>query len=318
MSKTTTAQAKFERLTTLIPRAAKSGGAKLDELTELFEIPANQLLRDLQEVITRPDYHPAGSVEDLYVTLDQDHVSIWTTGEFRRPPRLSTREALALTLGLRILAAESGPEKREELEELARRLDGELAAAPAEEFAPHYGVGYPDVGSGILGVLRDAARERCCCRIVYIKPGEASAEERLISPYRLVYAEGSWYTLAHCAERDAIRVFRTDRITEVEILDERFEVPPDFDPEEYVSGSRLFRAEREEEVAVRYSPAIARWIAEREGVDPEPDGSIVIRHRVADPRWLVRHVLQYGTEAEVLEPPEYRELIRETLALILP
>lgn len=318
MSKATTAQAKFERLTTLIPRAARSGGARLDELAGLFELPANQLLRDLHEITTRSDYHPAGSVDEFNVTVDQERISIWTTGEFRRPTRLSARESLALALGLRILAAESDPERREDLVALARRLDAALAAAPAEELTPYYGVDDPGSGSGIHAVLQEAARERRCCSIDYLKPGQATPERREISPYLLVHAEGTWYTLAHCAERAAMRAFRLDRICGVRMLAEGFELPADFDPTEYLGAGRLFRAAEEREVTVRYSPAIARWIEEREGVAPGPDGSIVLRHRVADPQWLVRHVLQYGKEAEVLEPAEFRNLLREALALKLP
>jgi len=32
--------------------------------------------------------------------------------------------------------------------------------------------------------------------------------------------------------------------------------------------------------------------------------------KVADPAWLVREVLQYGAEAEVLEPESLREAVR--------
>ena len=62
---------------------------------------------------------------------------------------------------------------------------------------------------------------------------------------------------------------------------------------------------------MRYSPRIARWIAEREGKELEKDGSLVVEHTLADTDWAVRHVLQYGPEAEVLAPPEVKaELVR--------
>jgi predicted DNA-binding transcriptional regulator YafY len=41
----------------------------------------------------------------------------------------------------------------------------------------------------------------------------------------------------------------------------------------------------------------------------QQDGSYVVEHPVADVQWAVRHVLQYGPEAEVLEPAELREEI---------
>jgi hypothetical protein len=36
---------------------------------------------------------------------------------------------------------------------------------------------------------------------------------------------------------------------------------------------------------VRYSPRVARWIAEREGRVIEEDGTLVIEHPLADPEW---------------------------------
>ena len=65
---------------------------------------------------------------------------------------------------------------------------------------------------------------------------------------------------------------------------------------------------------VRYSPRIARWIAEREGVQPDADGSLTLDHPLLDVQWGVRHVLQYGPDAEVLEPNDVREEIRRRVA----
>lgn len=318
MSKRVTAPEQFERITYVLARAAREGGARLDELVELLQVSPDQLLRDLHEVTTRTDHHPAGSVDDFTISIDRHSVSVWTTGEFRRPTRLSAREALALGLGLRLLAAESAPARREELLALASRLDSALASTPADELMPHYGIAEGAGGAdGILAHLRDAARERQRCRIEYLKPGAPTPEMRVISPYALVYAEGSWYTLAHCQEREAVRAFRLDRIITVHLVGDGFEVPPDFDPRHYLAEGRLYRSEDEIEVTIRYSPSIARWIRERERVTPESDGSIVLRHRVADPRWVVGHVLQYGREAEVLAPPEIRRLVGETLRRML-
>jgi predicted DNA-binding transcriptional regulator YafY len=33
---------------------------------------------------------------------------------------------------------------------------------------------------------------------------------------------------------------------------------------------------------------------------------LTVTYQVADPHWIVRHVLSYGAEAEVLEPGEVR------------
>ena len=89
-----------------------------------------------------------------------------------------------------------------------------------------------------------------------------------------------------------------------------FQTPADFDPESYVEGGKVYRGTEEMEVRVRYSPRIARWIAEREEGVWDADGAFVVTHQAADPHWVVRHVLQYGPDAVVLEPEEVRRLVR--------
>jgi len=75
----------------------------------------------------------------------------------------------------------------------------------------------------------------------------------------------------------------------------------------------VFRGDETLEVRVRYSPAVARWIGEQEAVEPAPDGFLTLTHSVADPHWIVRHVLQYGPEAEVLDPAEARGWVRDAV-----
>jgi predicted DNA-binding transcriptional regulator YafY len=50
---------------------------------------------------------------------------------------------------------------------------------------------------------------------------------------------------------------------------------------------------------------------EERSSDVSGDGSVVICHRVADPHWVVGHALQYGGEAEILEPADLRALVLE-------
>jgi predicted DNA-binding transcriptional regulator YafY len=132
----------------------------------------------------------------------------------------------------------------------------------------------------------------------------------------LVAASGRWYVLARCRRSAEVRAFRLDRIVALTLGEERFEVPEDFDPRSHLSEGRVFRAEEEIEVRVRYSARIARWIVEKGPAEPAEDGSVQVRHRVADPRWVVRHVLQYGADAEVIAPPELRALVRDAVARV--
>jgi predicted DNA-binding transcriptional regulator YafY len=58
------------------------------------------------------------------------------------------------------------------------------------------------------------------------------------------------------------------------------------------------------------TPAIARWLAERVGRALAGDGGLTVEHPCADGEWAVRHVLQYGPDAEVLGPGAVRAAVR--------
>jgi predicted DNA-binding transcriptional regulator YafY len=222
------------------------------------------------------------------------------------------REAAALGLGLRSLAAEASPERRERLIELARVLETEFVLPGAASTRERVLAAHGDRPAGdMYERLRQAATERRACVIRYVKPDGAEPESRNIEPYALLFAERWWYAVSRCRDREEIRLFRVDRVLDAELLDDRFEVPADFDPGAYAPDGRAFVAGSTVEATVRYSERIAPWIKERH---PEAEssngGAVVVRHRVADPSWLIRHVLQYGIDAEVLAPAAIRELVR--------
>ncbi len=315
------AEERLERILYVLPVASREGGADLAELAAALDVPVERVLRDLEEVTARAYYAPAGAVEDIQIEVvpgDGDagpRVSVWTTGEFRRPVRLSPLEGLALSLGLRHLAEGAGAERATALRDLAARLDRALPSSAAEPFLAGWALdGGDPLGDGALALLRDAVRERRRCRLDYLKPGQDAPEARVLQPYTLVMAGGRWYALGYCEDAGGVRAFRLDRVLDAAPLDGTFDAPDDFDPGDYVTGDEVFRADDEVEVVVRYSPKIARWILERGAGHERTDGSAVACHAVADPRWLVRHVLQYGGQAEVLEPPEMRELVAAAAA----
>jgi predicted DNA-binding transcriptional regulator YafY len=76
---------------------------------------------------------------------------------------------------------------------------------------------------------------------------------------------------------------------------------------------RAFASDTTQRMTVRYSPRIARWVAEREGATLAEDGSLTLEHPVADESWAIRHVLQYGPDAELVGPRGLRESLAAKL-----
>ncbi len=308
MAERVTAEAQLDRILHILPLAGRAGGATYDELAEMLAVSRDQVVRDVEEVTAREYYHPAGSANDIQIGLVEDTVTVWTGGHFQRPVRLTFGEAAALHLGLRLIAAEQDdPSPHEVLAEVAKRIAWAVPAEIGEQVAV---AGDPRGSDALRTLIVRAAKERRRCRIEYLKPHAPEPESREIDPYVVLYSDGCWYSIGFCHARRERRVFRVDRIMQAEVLEESFEPPDEFDPAEFLAGGRVFRAGEPVEVRVRYSPRVARWLIERGEGDVGEDGSVVVTYDVADPGWLVRHVLQYGPDAEVLESAEARGLVR--------
>lgn len=310
-----TAEKQLARILQLIPHAVRSKGASLSDLAAIVGGSEQEVVRDLEEVYTRAFYQPAGSADDVQIAIEADRVSVWTPGAFVRPVRLSPQESIAAALALRVVATES-PDASEAMSSLADRLNASLLDRSADE-ARHYGVPSEAISAGAPhDAIASGARERRSCCIDYLKPGAAEPERRHIDPYALVHAGGRWYVIAQCHRNGAIRVFRLDRMLRAEVDGATFEIPGDFKPTDYIAEGRVFRGQDLETATVRYSAKIARAITEAGPVTPLDDGSVIVRYAVADRGWLVRHILEHGVDAVVLDPPEIRALVVEAAGAI--
>ncbi len=306
-----TAAEQLRRLLLLLPELADDEEHRIDEVASRLSVDRKTLQGDLQSLADRTDV-PGGFIEGVSITFDDEYLSVYSH-HFRRPMRLTVRELAALDLGLAMLRSERTPDEHAVMEQARVRLGQALAELPDDEsagdIAPRMAslAELDPAATKVHRLLRQAARERRRATITYRKANESAASARVICPYGLIFSSGSWYVVAHCERSEALRVFRLDRIEEVELGDGGFEPPDAFTFESVVREGRVFHTEDPvETVTIRYSPAVARWIAEREEAIPSEDGSLTIEYPLGDDDWVVRHVLQYGPDAEVLAPARIR------------
>lgn len=303
----TTAADQLRRLLLLLPALADDQEHPIGEVAERLGVDRKTLMGDLQSLANRTDV-PGGFVEGVSITIDGENLSVFSS-QFRRPMRLTVGELAALDLGLAMLRAERTPDEHAVMERARARLGEALAELPGHE--PELRVaelaGIQAGATGVHKALRQAAHGHHRITIHYRKASEVEASSRVVCPYGLIFSSGSWYAVAHCERSEGLRVFRLDRIERVEPADGEFEQPDDFEFESVIHDGRVFHTEDPVETAtVRYSPRIARWIAEREEAPLAEDGSLTIEYPLGDDDWVIRHVLQYGPDAEVLEPERLR------------
>ncbi len=304
-----TASERFRRLTLLLPRFAAEAKQSLSALAVELAVSEAVILADLQALIERYD-DPAGYQDPVGVLIEHDTVTV-RTDHFLRPMRVTVAELCALELGLGVLEHEVGAVRTADLASLRAKLARCITALPDD--AAYAGLRHgamaalPGGSDGVLELLRRALRRSRVVEIGYQRPQDAAADSRVVRPYRLFFHHGAWYLAGWCERAGDLRLYRTDRIMSVVVMDQAHEVPADFSLESIMVGGRPFAGPAASvKMEVCYSPAIARWIAERDGLPLEADGSALRSMPLADREWAVRHVLQYGPDAVVVAPDDLR------------
>lgn len=307
-----TAATRLRRILLLIPHLGDDAEHPVDELARALDTDRETLVRDIETLVARVD--DSGSfIPGVRIYYTGDHVSL-TSAPFRRAMRLTASELGALELGLAMLRAERPPDERRAINSALDRLRKAMIEVPADAVAVQReaSLGAP-ADPAMLASVREAYDRRHKIRIRYRAGGSTEPTERTVHPYVLVVASGTWYVLAHCELTNGMRSFRIDRMEAAEPLAERYEIPATFSVDEYLDDRKVLRVGQPRTMRVRYTPRIARWIAEREGVAVDADGSLTMEHPLADVQWGVRHALQYGPDAEVLEPADVREELTRRL-----
>ena len=317
-----TAADQLRRLLDLVPRMADGALHPIRDLAVAIGTDEKTLVRDLGSLAARYDT-PGGFVEGLSISLDADGSAEVYTQHFLRPMRLTVPELRALELGLAVLATERPPEELRAISAARERLREAISALPGEEWVAGDQVdatfgSVTESDRRTLAVLRQARHAHQKVRIVYRKPDLTVADERIVCPYAVLVANGAWFLAGLCERSAGLRLFRVDRIEEASMIDATYEVPADFTPHQLVQDGRPFTSDSPVgTLVVRYSPHIARWIAERENTSVAGDGSLTLGYPLADTEWALRHVLQYGADAEVLSPVEVRRAVGQRLGEML-
>ena len=319
-----TAAARLRRMLLLIPQLADGEDHTVEDLARAVGTDRATVVRDIQTLVSRED-EPGGFVPGVNIYFTGQEVSLVST-PFRRPMRLTSSELGALELGLAMLRAERPPDERAAVNRALERLRKVLVHVPSDMVqvpldaatTAQRVASLPSPGNAdALAVIQKALVSRRKVRLTYRGGARTEASERTVQPYSLVVASGSWYVLSWCEVAEGIRSFRLDRMERVDLLDERYEIPATFSVDEHLNDRKVLRVGEPARMRVRYSPRIARWIAEREDVEVDADGSLTMEHPLADVQWGVRHVLQYGPDAEVLEPAEVRDELRRRLGALV-
>ena len=191
----------------------------------------------------------------------------------------------------------------------------------------------------LLPKLQAAIADRKTVTFSYYAIGRDEELERTVDPYGLQLVGEEWYLIGYCHLRDAIRTFRLSRAGSRVRFATRsahdFSVPPDFDLGDYRARPAWQLGGPQGAATIAVAAEMAWWIKAHfshcgtitkagEAADNEVAGEadsgggerLVFVTPYASARPLVDWVLGLGLAAEIVAPPELRELAARELHLL--
>ncbi|HYU58966.1 MAG TPA: WYL domain-containing protein [Actinomycetota bacterium] len=300
---------RLRRLLAIVPYVLRHPGTELDELSRLFGVGREDLVRDLNVLLVTgvPPFYPHQMVD---VEIDEERVWISAADHLSDPVRLTRDEALALYLQGKALLGAPGLAESGDLASALAKLESalqeslgglaggvEVAAGPSAERE-----------RAVLDAVRAAVADRERLAIRYYSASRDEVTNRRIDPEHVFAALGHWYVAAWDPDAGGERLFRLDRIHGTEPAGETFE------PRGLAGAGRPLYSRTDADIPVRLvlRPQ-ARWVAEYYEVEDErerDDGSLEVTLPTKDLAWVAKLLLRLGGRASVLHPPELAEAAR--------
>ena len=142
-------------------------------------------------------------------------------------------------------------------------------------------------------------------------PARRTTENYAFDPYTLLFYEGALYLGGYAHNRKALRLFLVDRIEQVEVLKERFDVPENFSASDLTGSAFGLIDEGEFTVRVRFSAEISHLIRERtwhpsQQMVEEEDGSVILAFAASGEKEILSWLYSYLPHVQLLEPEELK------------
>jgi predicted DNA-binding transcriptional regulator YafY len=241
---------------------------------------------------------------------------------------LSSGELLALMLAKEILEDISGGCLGNEITSIVEKITNVLSKHSARgndmaEAVSFQSIGYSPAPEKVFKSILEGCLRRRELTFKYYSPASNETNVRTVCPYHLFNYMGTWHLVAYCHLRRHMRDFALSRISDVEIQEDIFDMPSDFNVEEYFRSSfGLYKGGSKREVTIRFGPEKAKWVKgqiwhKEQKLKELKDGSIELSFEVAGFSEIMREVLRYGDGVEVVKPKDLRELVIQEAKNIL-
>jgi proteasome accessory factor C len=305
------AQDKLAFLLSLVPFLMDNDRISVPEVSRHFGVPQAQI-RDAVRLIAvsgipgETGQYQHGDLFDLAWDdfEENDQIVLTNLVAIDDSPRFSGREAAALIAGLQYLSALPEHADRAAIASLMTKLSRGASALPSQLAVEG------SETDQTLALIREAVATGVQLEFDYLN-SRGERERRRVDPMRIESVDADWYLRGWCHLRTAIRTFRLDRISELEVTTE----PLSAHAAEEKLPDVLFEGSDDDllvtiDVAASATPLLADYIPEGT-VSTTIGDRIRTTVRVSHYHGLKRLVASMPGVVTVVEPDDARRVVAE-------
>jgi predicted DNA-binding transcriptional regulator YafY len=310
--------AKLERLVTMGDTISKGRYPNVQTFCTMFEVQPRTVYEDIRSLKERMG---------MEVAFDRYKNGYYNKNPNKQLPafELTNGEIFALTIGKDMLSSYTGtsfePILKAALEKIYARLPEkvEINIEDLRSMIRFKPVALVPVERKMFLDLNRACEKNLPIQITYYSPSSNETTDRKVDPYRLVEHRCTWYVVAWCHLRRAMRMFALHRIGGYRLVDARFTPLGDEEVDTWLNSAFLIEhGDAGIAVKIRFNQKASRYIRERQWhstqvLTEHPDGSCTLAFTTQSLDEVQRWVLGYGEEAEVTEPEELRRSMKAAL-----
>lgn len=301
-------------------------GKSVSELIDMLELECHSrtVYRDLEALQNAgfPIYNETRDGKNLWMLLD--------SAKEKMPIPMNITELMSLYLARDMLKVLKHSVFYDSLKSLFRKIKTSLPddlITYLEQIEKNLHIGhrpYKQAGEfrDTINTVNEALTSGNHLDIVYYAMSRKESTRRQVAPYSIWLFDGSFYLIGFCRKRNDVRLFALDRIESLDITDEPFSPPQDFDAEEFMKSSfGVFQGDPVR-VRIHFSAEVAGYISEKKWHDTQQlhlqeDGSVIFEADVAGTDEIKFWVLSWGARAVVLEPVSLAREIRNDLGRLI-
>jgi predicted DNA-binding transcriptional regulator YafY len=168
-----------------------------------------------------------------------------------------------------------------------------------------------------VAALLTAVLERRQVKMQYFSASSRATKDYVVEPYRLAYAQGGMYLLAHVQKYRQVRTFAVERVKSVSITENTFNAPEVATAEPFPNSLGI-NSGPAEHIEIEFTPEAAGHVRERtwhpsQQIKERPNGSLQLSLKVCNDWALRSWIMSFGPLAKVIAPSSLAESILEQL-----